>query len=220
MLVSLLIPVLAMASFAADNHVKLYDSPNAKAKVVATVDSLQNFVPFYKKDQWLKVGNKKTGATAWLKLPKPQVQQPQIESTFIQLQQTNKQKPTLLVYQNGKKLNQKQAQAIYRGWQKQQKKMQQQFWQEQRNLNDLMIRQDQEMQLMLHNMMRTVPVLNQQEVMAKPAKVQVDEEESPERLASNNKQAQQKIHDGFNRTSSRILNARKAIQDLHQQQTQ
>lgn len=205
--ICLLLCFVAGSSFATNQKIKLYAAPKAGAKLVATVSNSKNLVGFYKNGDWVKVGNTQTGETAWMQLPKQKVIKPEVQNTFIQMQQLQNKKPQIVVYENGQKLKPAAAKKVYENWQSKQKTMRKQFWQEQRNINKLMLRQDRAMQRMMSNMMRAMPVFNE-EVLA-------ENRDGEEELAAK-KLAQQKIHDRFNRTTSHVLSAKKAIQDLHE----
>lgn len=67
-ILSLLATSVAPVALAA--NINLYETPDVKAKVVATVDSSDALTPIYypnNKGEWLKIANPKDGTVGWVK---------------------------------------------------------------------------------------------------------------------------------------------------------
>lgn len=49
------------------SDIKIYEFPSEQAPVVVQAKILSRFVPFFKREQWYKVGDRITGRVGWLK---------------------------------------------------------------------------------------------------------------------------------------------------------
>ncbi len=124
--------------------------PSNTGRVIARFSPEAHLVAFYKKGDWYKAGDPKTGEVGWYnqqqaaKVIAEHFKPPVVNFTDYSIT-VNKQgdKPAKIVaYRNGKKLNEQQAQAFYKQL-KQQSKQENHYWQQQMNVmqhqfNDMM----------------------------------------------------------------------------------
>lgn len=133
------------------NHAKvnLYAKPMASAKVVATYKPNHAFVPIFRKGEWLKVGMPKDGTVGWINMKQYRKAynawyQPKMQTVFIRSEQDKDGKPVVNVvaYSNGKKLDEKQARALYKRMQKEQRAEMHSMQQFNHQMNHFFERQD------------------------------------------------------------------------------
>lgn len=130
--------------YSANEYVLLRDQPSASANVVDKVLPTARLVTiFYHKD-WVKVGDRQTGKVGWVN--KKQFHQaqkaffrPNLQTVFVSTSSDKQGKPTttVIAYKNGKKLSNKEAKALYRKIEKQQKQEQQKVDQQFATMNKM-----------------------------------------------------------------------------------
>lgn len=102
-----------------NTQVTLYDKPDTHSTVVTQLTPNTPMVPFYKSDGWIKVGLPKDGQTGWVNLQqysqaRENFYHPNFQTLFVQVKGEDGNKPEhIVVYKNGKKLNDKEAAALY-----------------------------------------------------------------------------------------------------------
>ena len=126
-----------------NNIIKLYTKPSTRASVVTKINPLKNLVPIYQKGAWVKVGDPENGDVGWININEYQSAVRKLTGTqekTLYLQYVNKpnnKKPTLIVYENGKKLSKKRALDVYKHMQKQETEEQDQFHKIQLQMEDM-----------------------------------------------------------------------------------
>jgi hypothetical protein len=160
----------------------LRTKPSATAKVLARFPVDAPLVGFFQKGDWAKAGDPKTGQVGWYnqkqvaaafasnqkKIETIQLKKPVLHELFISSTQQGNKPAKITVYRDGKKLSQKQADAVY-------KKAQANFIKEQNLWQASWHRQLKQMSTMIHAMENDngpampmmVPVIVEQEP-AKP----------------------------------------------------
>lgn len=110
------------------SRVVLYSGPNKKKKI-QSLPVWSRLVVILRKGNWVKVGNPQDGTVGWVNIPEwRQAQQQAIHLvTDTESFSINKQGDKLVVYKDGKKLANKEAQQFYQRWQSQQVKQQRQM---------------------------------------------------------------------------------------------
>lgn len=127
-----------------DQLVTLYEQPTTNSKVIAQVEFDQKLIAIYQKDRWLKVANSQNGDVGWINLDQYQKMIPKtvtkdLQTVYIQATTDEKQPDQLkvVVYKNGKQLENQEAQRLYQQFEVQQKKAQEQLIKIQRKMNEL-----------------------------------------------------------------------------------
>lgn len=117
----------------------VFVSPDNHSSVMETVtaNDVSKLVTFYQQGHWLKVGDKATGNVGWVdqsqyqKMMTPSISMPVVHSTtYIYSDNPGDGKSNIVVYENGHKLDDKQARELYQQWQQKAKIAQQQFMQQ------------------------------------------------------------------------------------------
>lgn len=104
-----------------DNLVKLYNKPDDKGAVIRQLAPNIRLIPIYQQGDWIKVGNPQDGQVGWINALQYQkartaYYRPDIQTLYVHIDGANKgKKPTLNVvaYNNGKRLSDKDALALY-----------------------------------------------------------------------------------------------------------
>ncbi|HLB55830.1 MAG TPA: SH3 domain-containing protein [Coxiellaceae bacterium] len=128
--------------------INLYELPETNSKIIKTLPLFSNLVAIYRKDDWMKVGDRADGTTGWINLS--QYNQAKnnyyqehfkMNSDFIYLQseKNDKGKTEIVAYRNGKKLTPAEAKELYDHMQLQEQKQ----WNAMQRFNQMM---DQQMQ--------------------------------------------------------------------------
>lgn len=130
--------------------VKLYQEASDTSNVLATINLEQRLVPFYKKGDWIKVGDPSNGQVGWINKEQYRnamnnIVKQSVQTIYIEQNDENNGKPQITVYQNGQKVTGKQADEIYKQVQKQQENMQAHFMMMQKSMNNWM---NQQMQML------------------------------------------------------------------------
>lgn len=120
----------------------LYASPNKSAKVIDHIVVGQRLVVIYRQKDWLKVGNPENGQVGWVNIKQYQnwkraSARAFVKSVVITLTEKpdKKGKPEIIVYKNGQRLSDKDAQAFYEKMQRRQRIMQKRFNRFQKDMN-------------------------------------------------------------------------------------
>lgn len=121
----------------APTRVNLYSDPDASSKVLEALKPNQNLVPIFHKGDWIKVGNPRDGKVGWINQKQYRSAyeawyRPSVQTIFVRNDQDKEGKPVvnIIAYSNGKKLDEKQAKALY-------ERMQQEQQQEMKNVHQL-----------------------------------------------------------------------------------
>ncbi|OGO95075.1 MAG: hypothetical protein A3F41_03535 [Coxiella sp. RIFCSPHIGHO2_12_FULL_44_14] len=108
--------------------INLYAEPKSGANIIGKLSPPERVIPIFRQEGWVKVGDPKDGKVGWINRDEYHQAiaawyKPNVQSYFVQTEQTGNGKPTVKVvaYSNGKKLDDKEAQALYA-------QMQQQSW--------------------------------------------------------------------------------------------
>lgn len=128
--------------------VNLYAAPEANSKILETMPADADLVGIYHKGDWIKVGDRRDGATGWVN--EQQYKQARqtyfqqrfhnaINTTYINVTKNKDGKTVIEAYKNGKKLSEADAKKLYDQMQAQGKKQ----WQAMQHFNAVM---DQQMQ--------------------------------------------------------------------------
>ena len=129
--------------------VALYAEPSPHAKVITQIDPRDFFVRIYEKDAWMKIGNPRNGQVGWVsksdyKAVLENLFKPKVDFTTFTL--TAKAMPDAAgkyvvdAYKNGKKLSQKEAQALFNKMQSQSETMQENFTRLQQDMSRSLMR--------------------------------------------------------------------------------
>jgi len=138
--------VLSGAAFAATSHqansknsmegqsaaqqpkVMLFAAPQEQATVLERSSPTKRYIPIYSKGEWLKVGDPSNGKIGWLnkKQYNKAVQawyKPDVQTFYVSNEKTKngKAQVNIVAYKNGKKLDPKEAEALYKKIQKEQR---------------------------------------------------------------------------------------------------
>lgn len=130
---------LMLGAYAGDSVEKkaelihLYESNNDK-KIMRTLSPTTPLVKIYREGDWVKVGNRQDGTVGWINLKQyhqamDAFYQPDVQEIFITRSVNKDDKPQVKVvaYNNGQPVSEKEAKALYRDIQQQQK-WQEQLW--------------------------------------------------------------------------------------------
>lgn len=118
-------------------QIALYNAPQANAKVIEKINPGDQLVSIFHQGNWIKVGDPHNGQTGWINREQYQQAinkyfQTNIHTVYIQTASNDKGEPHIVAYENGKKLSDKEAKALYQRIQKQQAEqaryMQKMFW--------------------------------------------------------------------------------------------
>ena len=121
--------------------INLYQSPTLKSTVLQKLSPTKQLVPIYYREGWIKVGDSNSGQIGWINRKQycqavETYYQPDIHTVFVRErnERNDEGNPviTVVAYENGKKLSDKQARQLYRDIAKQQVQAshyaQQSFW--------------------------------------------------------------------------------------------
>jgi len=121
--------------------VNLYAQPSLHAKVVATIHPSQFLVRIFQKKGWIKVGNPKNGDVGWLnekqykKASTKWMRSVAKPTSYSVTAKDDNGKYTVVAYKDGKKLNPKQAEKLFKQTQNNQESLQESFVRLQENIN-------------------------------------------------------------------------------------
>lgn len=128
--------------------VNLYTEASKDAKVLKKLPINADLVAIYKKDGWLKVGDRKDGQTGWINIK----QYHQAKNNFYHHYFKEKTQTVyfhtdtdkdgnvkIVAYRNGKKLTEKEAQKLYDHLKKQQEQQWQEIKKFNRNMDHMMM---------------------------------------------------------------------------------
>lgn len=141
-------PVEKTSEKAVVSTIHLYESPEIHSKIIKSLPLFSNLVAIYRKDDWMKVGDRADGTTGWINLS--QYNQARnnyyqehfkMHSDFVYLQseKNDKGKTEIVAYRNGKKLTPAEAKELYDHMQAQEQKQ----WDAMQRFDQIM---DQQMQ--------------------------------------------------------------------------
>lgn len=128
----------------------VYSEPNAQSKTIANSTPLSAWIPIHQQGEWLKVGNSANGEIGYVN--NQQFQQAlnktspksDVQTVFVQANRDQgSDNYNVVAYQNGQRLSDTQAQAMFAKMQKQQQSVNQQMQTFQQNMNTLMAQQMQ-----------------------------------------------------------------------------
>ena len=127
--------IRSVVNTSTSNVILLRSQPSNKAPVIGQFQPQDNLVPFYQDGNWYKAGDPKTGQVGWFNINQyntvvGKVTEPVVNQFSISVQQQANGPLKIIAYQNGKRLNQQQAFALYKQAQQQMQEQQQQ-WQKQ-----------------------------------------------------------------------------------------
>lgn len=146
-----------MSAFAATKvvNIPLYTDANKNSKVLEQLPIGTQLIPIFRHDNWVKVGDPRNGHTGWIDYTDYLQAQSQTNSNntqviYVQTNNNGKQKSeNIIAYQNGKKLSDAQAKALYEKVQKQQQVTNDQFMKMQQQMNAMF----------MHNMQMWQPIV-------------------------------------------------------------
>lgn len=105
---------------AKSSRVNLYETPYLNAKVIGTVSAGQRLIRIFRKGRWIKVGDPSNGATGWInrrqyRRARRNLSSSHSQTVFIRTEnmKNGKSEVDIVAYRNGKKLSDKEAQALY-----------------------------------------------------------------------------------------------------------
>lgn len=132
--------------------------PSNTARIIGRFKLGTRLVAFYKKGDWLKAGDPKTGNVGWYnqnqvaRALRSRLQAPEmaVKDYSIKIDKQGDKPAKITAYQDGKKLSDKQAKALYKQL-RQQSKQQRRLWREQMNEVQGQINQMQRMDNNLFN---------------------------------------------------------------------
>ncbi|PHQ80444.1 MAG: hypothetical protein COB66_04760 [Coxiella sp. (in: Bacteria)] len=137
--------------------IKLYAAPDF-SKVLATIPVNANLTSIIQKKDWVKVGDRTNGQVGWIntkqyRKAREAYDEPNIQTVYVNATENNEGKPTvnIIAYKNGKKLSDKEAKLFYKKMLKQQRieqLTQRSYW---RHANQMMRRQQQDMNQLLND---------------------------------------------------------------------
>lgn len=129
----------SITAFAGDkqssSQVSIFEKASTRSKIVQKINPFTHLVPFFSKDGWVKVGDPKNGKVGWvnlaqLKKSRSEFSKANIRTVFVNVEQSKKnKKPTvnIVAYQNGKKVDKKEAEKLYKKIVKNDQLLQRQF---------------------------------------------------------------------------------------------
>ena len=154
-----------------NQEIHLYTSASTSSKVIQDYPLTKSFVVIYqdpKNKDWFKVGDQKNGQVGWISntqynqavsnYQKSLYNEDHFKTQSVYITETrtkdNKPKMNIEVYQNGKKLSDKEAQKVYKNIKINEQKSSREFMQEQKAINYQVHLMNQQMdELDNHNMM-------------------------------------------------------------------
>jgi len=126
----------------------LYDAPVENAKILATVEPDHEFIPIFRQGEWIKVGDPSDGKVGWINHQQYRQAvkswyQPSIQTVYITGNKDKSGKPqiNIVAYSNGKKLEGKEAEALYKQIRVEQQQQRQMMNQTAQQINAFMQRQ-------------------------------------------------------------------------------
>ncbi len=133
-------------------QINMYAEPTLRAKIVQSITPAERLVPIFRKGEWIKVGDPKDGSVGWInhdqyRKAMEAFYQPNFQTVFIRTQRDKNGKPvtSIVAYKNGKKLSEKDADALYKKIRQEQandaQNMQRLFW----DMDNMMEQQEREM---------------------------------------------------------------------------
>jgi len=113
--------------------IKIYESEEGK-KNIANVAPTTNLIEFYKKGEWIKVGNPENGEVGWVHQKQYQeaidaFNKPDIQMLFISKTMNSENKPQINItaYKNGQPISKEEADKLYHKFKEQEEERKNQW---------------------------------------------------------------------------------------------
>lgn len=152
---ALLISTSAFAGHGSNDHsqkdqaakqLKLYQKPDKSSKTLTTIklSKVNNFVPFHRHGEWVKVGDRQSGQVGWINEKSyhqlaHKASEPKVNVRYVYAKD-EQGKPKVFAFENGHKLSKKEAKQMYQKMQKRMKQQEQQFRKQWKKLNKQFIK--------------------------------------------------------------------------------
>lgn len=127
-------------------QLKLYKKPNKSSKAITQIklNDVNNFVPFHRQGDWVKVGDRQSGQVGWINEKSyhqlaHKASEPKVNMRYVYTKDDHG-KPKVYAFENGHKLSKKEAKKMYQQMQKQMKQQEKQFRKQWRKLNHQFIK--------------------------------------------------------------------------------